>query len=58
MGYDSFTVDWYEVFMAWGLDLAELKQLAINSLKYSSMTEEDKRVRYKFIFTNVLKNFT
>ena len=37
--------------MAWGLDLAELKQLALNSLKYSSMTEEDKRVRYLYLQT-------
>ena len=44
-GYDSFTVDWYEVFMAWGLDLAELKQLAMNSLRYSSLTDEEKEVR-------------
>ena len=30
--------------MAWGLDLAELKQLAMNSIQYSSMTDEEKQV--------------
>ena len=43
-GYDDFTIDWYEVFMAWGLDLAELKQLAMNSILFSSMSEEEKQV--------------
>ena len=43
-GYDDFTIDWYEVFMAWGLDLAELKQLAMNSILSSSMSEGEKQV--------------
>ena len=30
--------------MGWGLDLAELKQLAMNSILYSSMTNEEKEV--------------
>ena len=41
-GSDYFTVDWYEVFMGWGLDLKELKQLALNSLLYSSLSPEEK----------------
>ena len=39
-GYDHFTIDWYEVFMGWGLDLMDLKTLALNSLRHSSMTPE------------------
>ena len=39
-GYDHFTVDWYEAFMAWGLDLIDLRNLAVDSLRHSSMTEE------------------
>jgi adenosine deaminase CECR1 len=42
MGYDDFTVDWYEVYNAWGLDLSDLKKLAQNSLQYSTMTDSDK----------------
>ena len=34
--------DFYVAFMAWGLDLRGLKQLAINSLLYSAMTEDEK----------------
>ena len=37
-GYDHFTIDWYMVFMAWGLDLTDLKRLATNALEYSGMT--------------------
>ena len=35
--------DYYEAFMAWGLDLRSLKQLAMNSLLYSAMDPEEKR---------------
>ncbi|ELU08414.1 hypothetical protein CAPTEDRAFT_24934, partial [Capitella teleta] len=41
-GFDHFTVDWYDVFMSWGLDLKDLKQLALNSLQYSAMDESEK----------------
>ena len=36
-GYDHFSVDWYEAFLGWGLDLIDLRNLAENSLKYSAM---------------------
>lgn len=42
-GYDNFTVDWYMAFMAWGLNLLDLKQLAVNSLQYSAMNNTDKQ---------------
>ena len=42
MGYDEFTVDWYEAFMAWGIDLADMKQFATNSLQYSTMNSQQK----------------
>jgi adenosine deaminase CECR1 len=41
-GYDNFTVDWYQAYMAWGLDLADLKTLAYNSLMYSGLTSDEK----------------
>ncbi|XP_052769350.1 adenosine deaminase AGSA-like [Mya arenaria] len=43
MGYNEFTVDWYEAFMAWGLNLKDLKQLAINSLTYSTMNQSERK---------------
>ena len=48
-GYDHFTIDWYMVFMAWGLDLSDLKRLATNALEYSGMaTLERKKAMGKF----------
>jgi adenosine deaminase CECR1 len=41
-GYDNFSVDWYQAYMAWGLDLADLKTLAYNSLMYSGLTSDEK----------------
>jgi adenosine deaminase CECR1 len=35
--------DFYAAFMAWGLDLKSLKQLAMNSLIYSAMNPDEKR---------------
>ena len=39
----SLSHDFYVAFMAWGLDLSSLKQLALNSLEYSAMNAEEKR---------------
>lgn len=38
----TFSHDFYEAFMSWGLDLKCLKQLAMNSLIYSAMEPEEK----------------
>ena len=46
-GYDNFTVDWYEAFMAWGLDLEDLRTIARNSLLYSGLNEVDKKAAIK-----------
>jgi adenosine deaminase CECR1 len=39
----SLSHDFYTAFMAWGLDLRGLKQLAMNSLRYSAMTPDEKK---------------
>jgi adenosine deaminase CECR1 len=39
----SLSHDFYAAFMAWGLDLKSLKQLAMNSLIYSAMNPHEKR---------------
>ena len=42
-GYDHFTVDWYMAYFGWGLDLADLKLLAKNSMQYSAMPAKEKK---------------
>lgn len=39
----SLSHDFYAAFMAWGLDLKSLKQLALNSLLHSAMNAEEKQ---------------
>jgi adenosine deaminase CECR1 len=39
----TFSEDFYVAFMAWGLDLKALKQLAMNSLLHSAMSEQEKQ---------------
>ena len=36
------TLDFCYAFLAWGLDLADLKKLIMNSLEYASIGENDK----------------
>lgn len=40
---NSLSHDFYVAFMAWGLDLRGLKQIAMNSLTYSAMSGDEKR---------------
>ena len=44
----TFSYDFYAAFMAWGLDLKCLKQLAMNSLLYSAMAPEEKERALEF----------
>jgi adenosine deaminase CECR1 len=44
----TFSHDFYEAFMSWGLDLKCLKQLAMNSLVYSAMQPEEKEKALEF----------
>ena len=45
-GYNDLTVDYYLVFMAWGLSLVDLREIANNSIRYSSMLDSNKLVGY------------
>ena len=40
--YVGVTLDYLYVFIAWDLDIADLMKLCQNSLKYSSVNEEEK----------------
>jgi adenosine deaminase CECR1 len=44
----TFSYDFYAAFMAWGLDLKCLKQLAMNSLIYSAMDPKEKERTLEF----------
>jgi adenosine deaminase CECR1 len=46
-GYNELTFDFYLIYLAWGLDLSDLKKLSLNSIQYSSLTIEDKAVAYQ-----------
>jgi hypothetical protein len=45
-GYNELTVDFYMIYMAWGLDLYDLKLLANNSIKYSLAGEDVRHVGF------------
>ena len=38
-GYNDLTVDYYLTYMAWGLDLFDLREIANNSIRYSIVPE-------------------
>jgi len=42
-GYEGLSYDFWIVVMAWELDLASLKQLALNSITHSAMSVEEQR---------------
>lgn len=42
LGNDGLSYDFWEAIMAWKLDLQAIKQLALNSLVYSAMTDAEK----------------
>lgn len=42
MNYEGVTLDYVYSFLAWDLDIADLKQLCLNSLIFSSISEDDK----------------
>jgi hypothetical protein len=48
MGYTGVCLDYLYVFLAWDLDIADLKQLVINSIKYSSVSEKSKQQLMEF----------
>lgn len=41
-GYNDLTVDYYLAFMSWGLNLYDFREIANNSIRYSSLNTADK----------------
>ena len=46
-GSNELTVDYYMAFMAWGLTLNDLREIANNSIRYSSISDSGKMVGFK-----------
>jgi adenosine deaminase CECR1 len=45
-GYNDLTVDYYLVFMSWGLSLFDLREIANNSIRYSSISDSMKSIGF------------
>ena len=41
-GYEGVTFDYLYAFLAWDLDIRDLKKLSLNGIKYSSVEENKK----------------
>lgn len=39
-GYNELTLEFYLSYMAWGLNLADMKQIALNSITYSTLPDD------------------
>lgn len=48
--YKELSLDFAYAFLGWQLDLRDLKQLAINSIKHSSLTEEEVKDQLKIFY--------
>jgi hypothetical protein len=46
-GSNELTVDYYMAFMAWGLTLYDLREIANNSIRYSSISDSGKVIGFK-----------
>lgn len=55
-GYEGVTLDYLYVFIAWDLDIRDLKKLSLNGIKYSSLSEEEKAHAYE-VFEKKWKDF-
>lgn len=48
--YKGVTLDYVYVTLAWELDIADLKKLSLNGIKYSSVSEECKTKLYEVFY--------
>lgn len=47
-GNPGVTLDYVVAYIAWNLDLADLKKLALNSITHSTISTEEKKEVHKF----------
>lgn len=48
MGYEGVTLDYLYCFLAWDLDIADLKKLCLNSIQWACISEDEKTALRKF----------
>lgn len=48
--YKGVTLDYVYVTLAWELDIADLKKLSLNGIKYSSVSEDCKKILYEVFY--------
>jgi adenosine deaminase CECR1 len=56
-GYEGVTMDFLMTFVAWELNLRDLKKLSLNGINYSSLNEERKRHLRENVFPKEWKAF-
>ena len=47
-GSPGVTMDYVLAYLAWDLNLMDLKQLCLNSIEFAAVREDDKRALYEF----------
>lgn len=56
-GYEGVTLDYVYAFIAWELDIKDLKKLSLNGLTYSSLEQSDKDYLINEVFEKKWKEF-
>lgn len=55
-GYEGVTLDYLYAYIAWDLDIRDIKKLSLNGIKYSSHSEEEK-AQQNVVFEKKWKEF-
>ena len=56
-GYEGVTMDYLFAYLAWDLDIRDLKKLSLNGITYSSVSEAHKKHLLTEVFPGKWKEF-
>jgi len=56
-GYDGVTMDYLMAYIAWDLNLRDIKKLSLNGIEYSNITEDHKKYLKDEVFSQEWKVF-
>jgi adenosine deaminase CECR1 len=56
-GYEGVTLDYLYAYLAWDLDIRDLKKLSLNGITYSSVSEESKKNLRENVFPGKWNTF-